>query len=674
MENQIFHTRKEPTPVETFRRSFELDRAAINAEARTVTLSFSSEVPVERYFGSEILDHAPGSVRLDRLNNGAPLLLNHDTGEQIGVVESATIGKDRKGRAVVRFSKGEDGEEIFQDVLDGIRRLVSVGYRIHKTVTESKPGGVEIVRVTDWEPYEISLVSVPADDSVGVGRNASNPAPNQNISNTMNRDQIIAALLAASIAFDSNATDDQLRALLQQQAPQLNPGQPYTATRAADPPAPITVIREAPPITQADLDRGLAAERSRIATIGAIADQARANGITVDMQSAIGGGLSADAFRTQVYNALVARGSNYTPGTPSRTEARDMSRFSLVRAIGTLLSGRQLDGIEREMDEEARAEGQRIGVSYAGQLAIPHSWMVHSGKRDMTATIDSTHGQTLIPTFLGSFIDLLYNKLVFRDLGAVFLTGLTGNIDLPRLATGTVPALTATEVTASTESSPTTDKVSLTPNRLATYVEVTKRLMLQSDASIENMLRNDMARAMAVTMEVAAIHGTGTNEGLGICAQVGIGDVAGGTHGAAPTWANIVALETEVAADNADLGSLAYLTNTRVRGKLKTTAKVSSTDSVMIWDKQPTPLNEYKVAVTNSVSHTLTKGNQSLSSAIIFGNFADLVFAQWGGIDILVNPYSLDTTGMVRINVESYYDTNVRRVESFAAMLDALTA
>lgn len=628
-------------------RSFELDRAAVDEKARTVSLSFSSEAPVERYFGNEILDHSPSSVRLERLNGGAPLLLNHDSDEQIGVVESATIdAKARKGRAVVRFSKSEDAEEVFQDVLDGIRRLVSVGYRIHKTETETKPGGVESVRVTDWEPYEISLVSIPADNSVGVGRSGSNPT-NQTPTTSINQ----------SMNTEPTTTTEPA---------------PVDQTRTA----PITTGREAPPaITQSDLDRAMTAERARVSTIGAIADQARAQGITFDANAAIRDGLTADQARQQVYDALVARGANYTPSTPSRSEQRDLSKFSLVRAIGTLLSGRQLDGIEREMDDEARKEGARIGVAYAGQLAIPHVWMRHgTAQRDMTATIDSTHGQSFIPTQLGSFIDLLCNKLVFRDLGAQFLTGLSGNLDLPRLATGTVPALTATEVTAATESSPTTDKVSLTPNRLATYVEVTKRLMLQSDVSIEAMLRNDMARAMAVTMETAAIHGTGTNEGLGICAVSGIGDVAGGTDGAAPTWAHIVALETEVSADNADLGSLAYLTNTKVRGKLKSTAKVASTDSVMIWDNSATPLNGYKAAVTNSVSSTLTKGNQSLSSAIIFGNFADLVIAQWGGIDIMVNPYSLDTAGMVRINVESYYDTNVRRPVSFAAMLDALTA
>jgi HK97 family phage prohead protease len=266
----VLMTRDAPSTDENTRfLTFELDRASIDKAARTVALSFSSEAPVERWFGSEILDHTPSAVRLGRLNNGGALLMDHDRSDQIGVVESATIGKDKKGRAVVRFGKSARAEEIFQDVLDGIRRLVSVGYRIHKTETKQEGGGVESVRVTDWEPFEISIVSIPADDSVGVGRGAVPPAiltiPFQNTS--MNREQIIAALRAANVAFRDDMTDEQLRALLP-----AGPGsQPATVPapagqRTADPASHIpgqslTVVREAPPaLTQADLPQPMLAE------------------------------------------------------------------------------------------------------------------------------------------------------------------------------------------------------------------------------------------------------------------------------------------------------------------------------------------------------------------------------------------------------------------------------
>jgi HK97 family phage major capsid protein len=152
---------------ETLRRDVEitLDRGAVNTAQRTVEVSFSSETPIERFFGTEILDHSQGAVDMTRLNAGGAVLVDHNVSDQVGVVEKAWLGSDRKGRAKLRFSKSTRGQEVFQDVVDGIRRLISVGYAIGKTVKEG-----DGVRAVSWTPYEISLVSVPADTSVGVGR------------------------------------------------------------------------------------------------------------------------------------------------------------------------------------------------------------------------------------------------------------------------------------------------------------------------------------------------------------------------------------------------------------------------------------------------------------------------------------------------------------------------
>lgn len=158
------------------RRAMECERGAIDTEARTVELSFSSEQPYERYWGTEILDHGPDAVDLSRLNTAHPLLLGHDPDRQIGVVERAWIGPDRKGRAMVRFSRSDLGEEIFRDVQDGIRRLISVGYRINDMALEFSQGAQNTYRVTSWTPHEISVVSVPADASVGIGRGLVPPS------------------------------------------------------------------------------------------------------------------------------------------------------------------------------------------------------------------------------------------------------------------------------------------------------------------------------------------------------------------------------------------------------------------------------------------------------------------------------------------------------------------
>lgn len=158
------------------KRSFVFSRENINSDDRTVELAFSSEEPYERWWGREILDHSPKSIRMGRLMSGAPLLSDHDNSirSQIGVVESVSIGADRVGRAVVRFGKGAADDEIFQKVQDGIIRNVSVGYIIHDATIIETRDGIDTYRVMDWEPLEISLVAVPADNSVGVGRSLEN--------------------------------------------------------------------------------------------------------------------------------------------------------------------------------------------------------------------------------------------------------------------------------------------------------------------------------------------------------------------------------------------------------------------------------------------------------------------------------------------------------------------
>lgn len=673
--NPFLRTRNDPNAI--LHRVAEFDRAAINDRDRTVEIAFSSEAPVERWFGTEVLGHEAANVRLGRLNNGGAVLVEHNRRDQVGVVVKASIDKDRKGRAVIRFGKSARAEEIFQDVKDGIRRLVSVGYRIHKQETKNEAGGVESVRVTDWEPYELSLVSIPADDSVGVGRGEpSADASNNQFSNTtMNREQLIAALRAANIAFQDSMSDDQLRALLP-----AGPGSapaPVAGQRAAEVTPPIpAVIREAPPaLTQEDLQRSITAERQRVATIGAIATQARTQGIAVDDNAAVRDGMSAEQFRAHVYDQLISRQASYTPGTPSRNESRDLDRFSIARGIQLVASGRPLDGVERELHEEALVEARNFGLGISGQFAVPMVALQH-GRRDMTATGGSNgdQGGNTIVTTHGAFIELLYNKLALRGLGTQFLTNLQGNFALPKLLTGTAPEK-ATENAALGESSPTTGLVNFSPKRAGRFVEYSKQLVAQSPLAWEGILRGDLSTMLAILMEVAAINGGGSDEPTGILQTNGIGSVAGGTDGLALTRANAIRLKTAVATSNALMGSLGFLTNAAVRGKAQETA-IDTGSGLFLWkEDQDDRFMGYQAAVTESVPSTLTKGGSgAVCSAMIFGNFADSVLAQWGGIDFTVNPYIKDTEGLIRITADCFYDFGIRRAASFAAIKDLLTA
>jgi HK97 family phage major capsid protein len=159
---------------QTFSRTFTVERGLVDVETRTVPLSFSSETPVERWYGFEILDHSPGAADLTRLNSQCPILVCHDRYDQVGVVVpgSGVIGKDKIGRAVCLFSQSERGQEIQTDVNDGVRGPTSFRYIVREMVLESSKDGVDTYRVTKWEVVEVSFESIAADITVGAGRNA----------------------------------------------------------------------------------------------------------------------------------------------------------------------------------------------------------------------------------------------------------------------------------------------------------------------------------------------------------------------------------------------------------------------------------------------------------------------------------------------------------------------
>jgi HK97 family phage prohead protease len=145
---------------------FEPAQFDAQEDERTVEFSFSSETPVKRWFGNEVLSHDLNAVDLGRMNDGAPVLFNHDPDRVIGVVERAWVdGEKRRARALVRFSRNSFAEEVLADVRDGVLRNISVGYSID--TAEERDDNIVVTR---WQPHEVSVVSIPADPSIGIGR------------------------------------------------------------------------------------------------------------------------------------------------------------------------------------------------------------------------------------------------------------------------------------------------------------------------------------------------------------------------------------------------------------------------------------------------------------------------------------------------------------------------
>jgi HK97 family phage major capsid protein len=196
--------------------------------------------------------------------------------------------------------------------------------------------------------------------------------------------------------------------------------------------------------------------------------------------------------------------------------------------------------------------------------------------------------------------------------------------------------------------------------------------MVQSDPSVEQIVRDDLLNAIAQKVEDVAIEGGGSNEPTGITGTSGIGSVAIGTNGGDLTWAAITSLVKEVEVDNAAINgnTLAYLTNPKVKSHMASTSKVASTDSVMLLDAPWDSLYGYRLAVTNNVPSDLTKGTLDPASAMIFGDFSQLMLGFFSTPDVLVDPYTAGSTGAVRIRVMQEMDVAVRHAQSFAACLD----
>jgi HK97 family phage major capsid protein len=292
--------------------------------------------------------------------------------------------------------------------------------------------------------------------------------------------------------------------------------------------------------------------------------------------------------------------------------------------------------------------------------------------RDLNVTTSTAGGHTVSTDLLsGSFIDMLRNKMSVVGLGATMMNDLVGNIAIPR-QTGGATSYWVAESGAVTESQPAFDQVTLSPSTVGAFSDVSRRLLLQSSMDVEAFIRNELATTLALEIDRAAIEGSGSsNQPTGILNVSGIGAVAGGTNGAAPDWADIVDLESAVSVDNADMGALGYLTNASVRGKLLQTEKASSTGQY-IWGEGNT-LRGYNAAVSNQVPSDLTKGSGTGLSAILFGNWNDLIIGTWGGIDINIDTSTGSASGTVRVVALQDVDVAVRHAESFASMQDAIT-
>ena len=339
--------------------------------------------------------------------------------------------------------------------------------------------------------------------------------------------------------------------------------------------------------------------------------------------------------------------------------------FSLVKALKDLSEGRGLSGLEAEVAEMGAAEYRRMGLAPMG-IVIPSAFLRAAQGQNAGTSVD---GGNLVETMSSRYVESLKERLVVAQLGATLLTDLVGNV--PVITSQGISASWSTEAEEASTQKASYAKATMTPHRNSVNVVVTKDLLRQTSYDVEADLISKITDAHAVLLEKAAINGSGSNnQPRGILNTEGIGSVEIGTNGGAITFGKVVDLETAVNSQNANRGRMGYLTNAKVWGKLKQTQNANGIG--MIIELNGT-LNGYKADYTNLVPSNLVKGSSQACSALIFGNFQDLYIGQWGGLDIVVDPYSSKKTGEIEICLNAWNDVLVAQPKSFAAIKDITT-
>lgn len=628
----------------------------IDEEARTVEFPFSSEMPVDRgYLGREVLDHRAESVDLSRLKDAGPLLFNHDRDKPIGVVEDAYL-KNKRGYVKVRFSDNPFPSEVFNDVKSGILRGVSTGYAVNKTEEEtSEDGDSNQYRVVAWQPLEVSICSLAADPSVGVGRGAitTQQKETSNICKEQREDAVTATPVAPH-----------------------KPNPPVKKVDMSATPESIEVVR-------AETEKSvLSKERARVASIRELCATHKLPELAKQAEDS---GMSIEETRAKALDAISKKPVETV--SPVELDQKQQERYSLVSGIRAALTGDWSEaGYVRELSQEVERSGLKRSAERS--FFVPFTALT---KRATYVTSGATTGGNLVATDLydQDFIEALRNQSKMMSLGVKALPGLVGDVAIPRRSGVSSTYYLSSETTAITQSESTFDQVTMTPKNLAALSKYSRQTLLTATPGIEELIRTDLTDGLNTAVDLGILNGAGSGGApTGIMQTSGIGSVAIGTNGGAVTIEALVDLEEQILIDNGNVSdNMAYVTNAKVLAELKKlrAGGSASGDGSFLWNTDPSSIgrggtpgsvNGYPLAVTNQVPSNLTKGSSSgVCSAVLMGDFSQASVGFWGsGLEITVGEESDDfAKALTSVRGIITYDVAVRHAESFAACLDITT-
>lgn len=583
-----------------------------DGDKTSITFSASSEAPIERWFGSEVLSHDDGAVRMDRIARGAaPLLFNHNWDDPIGMIDGARI-EDKRLVVDAHFFNTDRANEI-RAMLDGGLRNVSIGYRLH--VVEENIDE-ETYTARDWEPFEVSVVTVPADPSVGVGRSLGQE---QAVRMTHQRTESVVITT--------------------------------TTTEVLSPPVPQTLAQTATGVRMADQANsaaaGASAELPKVSAIQAekerreaIGNICKSNKIDARVETRwIEDGTPLTVVAKEVLDVMEERGKA-RPAIASELglSGSDTKRYSLFRAIRALKYGGARNIQEAAFEIEcSQAVAKKLNRGDTSSILVPAEVLTRpmseeTMKRAMATTPGSKGGYLVGVQNMG-FIDILRNRSVAMTMGSRVLSGLEGNVVFPRQTGKVSVTWQAGEGTSVTAADQALGQLSMTPKTCIAITDVSEQLLRQSSPSAEQFVMADLAADIAIDgVDAAVINGTGGAQPIGIKNTSGI---TSGQDASSATYAKILAFVSTAGALNAIRGNPGWVTTTAGAARLMQVQRFSSTD---------TPLWEGNMLDGNLVGFRGMSSEQLASGNIIFGSWDEVVIGEWGVLELATD------TGGTRFN------------------------
>lgn len=378
--------------------------------------------------------------------------------------------------------------------------------------------------------------------------------------------------------------------------------------------------------------------------------------------------------RAQVIAAKKAAAGVGAP-QDNASENREMSQYSYAKAFKDVHNKRagklgEVKGFEKEMHEEAQKEADECGIQLQGNISVPSRFM-QIGKQTRAPLSVATEGTDVVETVYGGLIPVLHPEPLVTRLGITVLSGLRGNLQWPR-ETNDLALNWETETGAADETTPTFDKIDLTPHRLAGYTDVTMQMLVQSPFVLEPWIRNKLQYAYARAIDNAVLNGSGISPvPLGILNYPGVNLVSLGSSGGDITYGALVQMIAMPAADNAREGNSGFVFNTNGLASLALTPyQAGGIEGNFILKPDTTTLWGHKFIVSNAIPSNLTETTTNLSAMIFSPRWQSAILGTWGGVDILFDPYTQALNGTVRFVVNTFADVEIEHPEEFAIIKD----